>query len=979
MAADACPEEAVMAADTRPPAKRSTRKSTQQPSSTTAAATSTTTVTTGSSDDAQPPPPFISSQQTPEFLNSHPSIVDDLFATATRCRPQIRRSFTDLEKHSLIKIMQKLVMDIYTVKGNPDQRYYHLLLTIFTIFPVMYCQHRRGGRTGATHYATFLRKRYSECSFCSHAAKHLQLPQEERSTDDRSVEDRVESLARRGKTTLALNALAPSKMAQLTPEVLRQLQALHPRPSADYSKYKLIPSTFTHNVTSDQVKAALKTMSRAAPGLEGWSKEFMRIIIDDAGATVSNFLAEFISDYLNHRLPPSILQFVSSAFGFPLLKDATAVRPITIPCMLNKLAWKIVLLQVNYCPPQTSPQLGLGVKAGCQATALVIQQAINQGFLVIKYDASNCFNSISRAAMCEQLRKNPRYERLWSLIMLNYLQDTFTFYGDGSYIIKTEGINQGGPESSQLMVITTEDLAEQVKFLNIVFAQIIDDIHAIVHPDSFHRVAELNVSIEQYLLTKGLKLNKGKTAYLCQPSIQLPPPFARKDVNIWEVLGAPVLLNPRATTAVCDHLIDIFDTKHAKHYAAMSDIGVRLHYQHLIFHTSTIPSIEYMIHSAWSCYRRGDLEPLFRHITKWYVENFFPPAVLPHVDYSFTEGSSPITQALLYSPVRAGGGLGLLSYELLFYRRMQILSDVVSYCSARFNWFDHNVLCPEEPVFLPPPLQPKGTKQPNSYDKLQHLWFEKVKSVPNLVHHKHWKSATDFRDTSWFKFPPEHKRQIIDDLSLRWSLCTTALVSQSTTHKCDSKALPRSAECNTASGYIDHIQHCPKCANMQFTHRHNTINYAIQRVLRKHGIAYTVEPKGLPVVEDANTNINRPNGPDGLLTTTRDVCAVELHCSHARIFHSPGDTNTPLFHAANRKNTKYNKFEDTYEISKMIFTVSTGGVIAKKTLDYIEEYWKQMADNGGRGMIFELRREISFVTARALGTVSRFLAIKKVQ
>ena len=94
-----------------------------------------------------------------------------ILSHAVSFRRSIRRSFSDQDKYLLFGIMSNLIAAINVSVDSPSNR--NLYTAIFTIFPILYCQRRRGGAAENQQYTHFLRKRYSELNFHLHAERFL--------------------------------------------------------------------------------------------------------------------------------------------------------------------------------------------------------------------------------------------------------------------------------------------------------------------------------------------------------------------------------------------------------------------------------------------------------------------------------------------------------------------------------------------------------------------------------------------------------------------------------------------------------------------------------------------------------------------------------------------------------------------------------------------------------------------------------------
>ena len=203
-------------------------------------------------------------------------------------------------------------------------------------------------------------------------AEAVQVPFPQSPLTDEGLKRRIEALARKGKASQALDALKPDKLAPTSnPEVMEALQKVHPsahddvkyndlnqfcprdpdgRPLPEYfNKSNLVGTIYTRN---DILLAIRKMKRHAAPGLSGWTQELFVPLLKDSTAAIQDFLVTYINQYMSLELPGLSQHFSSNSFLFAFWKveAAKTVRPIAIPCFLNKLAWKIGLANTKGDP-----------------------------------------------------------------------------------------------------------------------------------------------------------------------------------------------------------------------------------------------------------------------------------------------------------------------------------------------------------------------------------------------------------------------------------------------------------------------------------------------------------------------------------------------------------------------------------------------------------------------------------------------------
>jgi hypothetical protein len=484
------------------------------------------------------------------------TLVERLFTYVKSHRRPIKRWFADSDKYFLHRLFGSLITLISaTPHGTPE---YEFLMAVVTVFPCIYCQVRRGGDTDKSKYSRFLRKRCEDPDFTAHVKYFIEQKDDEKPTADlRTTKDRVEQYARKGKASAALSALDESRIAPPSEEVTAGLQKLHPAPppDADYSDYYPTkkagaPGNATYfdkpNLVQPFDKADLliqiRTMkSHAAPSLSGWTKEFFSILLHEGSYGAAEFLPHYMSLYANLALPKVVLSFLNNSFLFglykavpdPKSKAPPALRPVAIPCFLNKLVWRCCLHGIDRTPQHEQTQLGDGTKAGCQAVSFAIQSALAQGKIVVLLDCSNAFNTIHRDEFLRPLFDDVRYKRIWPLLYLNYQQPCYLVTADGQCVIAAQGTRQGSVEGSFVFCKGIANIIHCPRNPpdtdGVDYAMIVDDIATIVDPDEAEFLFDTIDRMRHSLSTRGLVLNLGKTKILCNPSIVIPRQLA--DIN----------------------------------------------------------------------------------------------------------------------------------------------------------------------------------------------------------------------------------------------------------------------------------------------------------------------------------------------------------------------------------------------------------------------------------------------------------------
>jgi hypothetical protein len=1005
-------------------------------------------------DDLSQPPAFSQQRQQARAENILSSQANNenqlarlLICTLRKNKRPVRTSFSDHEYRHLVQILDNLVTLINTASSmttsNDDLDFYYIM---FTVFPVIYCTRRRGGDKDRNAYISFLRKRSENKNFFQHAIWYISSfdsnvdadpeadevpstppddPPPTQAMSAESLKRRVEMLARKGKASQALDALQPGKIAPTSrQDVLVALQKLHPRAPegvnyGDTNRFcprdpdgKPVHNFFdkgnliTRVYTKSDILLAVRNMKRhAAPGLSGWTRELFVPLLKDSTSAVTDFLVTYFNKYLSLDLPFLSQHFSSNSFLFALWKVEAelTLRPLAIPCFINKLAWKLGLAKTKGKPETLVDQFGTGRPNGCQTITMAMQTALYMGKICLQVDVSCAFNFISRSKFLDQVYADPGYKDIWPLVHLNYQHPSDLVTAEGHTIMSCDGTFQGSTEATFAYSLATSDFRQTVQRLrpndadDKAYGIFIDDTNVIMEPTAAN-IVNINTFIDTLgvaLAEYGLTMNLSKTKIWCPPSIKLP---LRPELQQYLVRQEAKCLGGRISIArdLAPHVMTVVAsliTEKLDLYEKFDSCDTSLHLQHFIFQVSTVPAIDFLLCNSWSLTEQHHFTDIYKSIHQWYAAKFLGAATGEGLKLDAKSGL--ITQAQLEKPAGAsGGGLGLPSFIMLFHRRAGACAH-----APQFPWLRewettlHDEL---KPVFLPehpcPPERPGdriSTIQVVTYwwhHYVQHELYpidgnDAAANTANKHRRAHHNNVKLWSDTRWLRLPPERYCHTIHAATFKATLGALAMYAPNfkLPDNCISKTVPNRKDCLTQADFVDHILHCSGCVGAVLIKKHNSVNYAIQKVLSSYNMGYTLEPNGLPKT-DADVGSKRKYcGPDGLLTTDDGLTAVELHCSHARLWYNPKSSNYDSVRTArNNKVDDYKNFETKYPgVSVQIFTVSTGGVIHPDTIKFIKNTWLPLARNSGRGLLRALTVEIWFAIARAVGSAVQIARIRK--
>jgi hypothetical protein len=475
-----------------------------------------------------------------------------------------------------------------------------------------------------------------------------------------------------------------------------------------------------------------------------------------------------------------------------------------------------------------------------------------------------------------------------------------------------------------------------------VYLSIVDDIFMIVPKSGEHYLADKIKGLFGYVQSKGLRPNNEKISVYCHEATKLllrqPTLQAIGEMGLFvkttsfEALGGLVSYEQPSCVEIINQkmkaILEPFSHPEMK--------NVSLHLQHFLFQSATIPAIEYFLINT-PAITDVNLDFFCDALAKWYLAKFGEqtPATL-----------TPLTKALLCSPICAGGGLGIPSSFTIKERRKLLGDKIDSYKSLLPpNHQSHSPLhYPEEQK-----KSDEARRKASKARTVQYLDDIMVDSLEDPLDKRRWKEHA-VRDTRWFKVSPSRKAWLFDDALFKTTISLfTATVRTATIKSCSSTVLPNFKHVNDSISFMDHVLHCAACAGPHLTRRHNAVNDAIRRTLKFHGVHYTMEPKGLFVVDPDQPRIfKHADGPDGLLLTEDGYTVVEIHCTHQkwRNYNATHKHLSDIKYQRMGKQRKYAAFlEINPEISLHLLSFSSFGLLLVGA-DIIKNKWKPLTDAG---------------------------------
>ena len=142
--------------------------------------------------------------------------------------------------------------------------------------------------------------------------------------------------------------------------------------------------------------------------------EHVKAVISDRNAGTAAEALDLITKFVNVSiavyLPPELQEFICGGRLIPLNKKDQGIRPVVVGEFFRSLVSKLALKEVEGQLLALQPaQIGVGGKGPViQAAILCVKSWLAEmqpGELLLKVDISNAYNSISRTACLEGVKK----------------------------------------------------------------------------------------------------------------------------------------------------------------------------------------------------------------------------------------------------------------------------------------------------------------------------------------------------------------------------------------------------------------------------------------------------------------------------------------------------------------------------------------------------------------------------------------------
>ena len=362
---------------------------------------------------------------------------------------------------------------------------------------------------------------------------------------------RATLLAQEGQFGKAAKALVSKGLDFNSPEVLRNMTALHP-PSPPPPPSPT-PSVTPYTFTSAEVLEALHSFHSLSAGGPSASRaaHFRGAIASDRGNTLLSTMTRVINFLAAGKAPSFIAPFLCGGNLFAALKKAGGHRPIAVGETLRRWAAKCVAKKAtsetaSYLSPL---QLGVGVKGGAEAIIHAANALFHNNDIpdddkwTLQVDFANAFNGISRETMLKEIHQHCPKAAAWADFC--YGSHSHLFFSQ-SRLSSQSGCHQGDPLASLFFSLVLHPILLSLRsqfptlLLNVAY---LDDVTLIGNRANLQGAYDL---LKEEGARVGLSLNPSKslvhTGSSLDPSVTDPLDrgVPRAADAGYQLLGAPV-------------------------------------------------------------------------------------------------------------------------------------------------------------------------------------------------------------------------------------------------------------------------------------------------------------------------------------------------------------------------------------------------------------------------------------------------------
>jgi Reverse transcriptase (RNA-dependent DNA polymerase) len=326
-------------------------------------------------------------------------------------------------------------------------------------------------RSGKGHtLSSIIKKRFSDIrSTDAKAAEFLPHHNSSKSHKTNSLANLISSKMEDGDVSGAIRLLySEDKPVYDSSEVYGKLVDRHPQVNYVRRPFKDPHPTSALQVTEKDIDKAIRSFpAGSSGGPDGLRPKHILDLINckSAGKSLLTSITSFVNMLLDGKCHPDVIPILFGGNLTALVKKSGGIRPIAVGYTWRRIAAKcanayaIGLLNTYFAPIQ----LGVGVSGGCEAAVHATRRFVESmpdGYVLVKLDFSNAFNSIHRDVMLDSVYN--AVPEIYKFCYLSYAQPSVLRYGCWS-ISSEEGSQQGDPLGPLLFCLALHPLLQSLR------------------------------------------------------------------------------------------------------------------------------------------------------------------------------------------------------------------------------------------------------------------------------------------------------------------------------------------------------------------------------------------------------------------------------------------------------------------------------------------------------------------------------------
>lgn len=263
------------------------------------------------------------------------------------------------------------------------------------------------------------------------------------------------------------------------------------------------------NISGREVRRALGKINRqSATSIDGWSKDLLSCVVQHH-PNAADDIAAICNILISQPLSPLLVDILRAARLVGVPKRQGGIRPIAIANLWLKLLGTIAMDRDGGRPSRH--QYAINTPKGCEVIIHQVLKSLRDlgdGYVAVKCDLTNAFNSIKRKVVNEQLRSHDTMlQQYWRLAYGG--PSPLVVFGPGTHttLNMSEGVRQGDSTSTFFFCIAIDPALTKIaeRFKAWMFC---DDLTLVIRREE---VDEAVAYVTQCFAEIGLTVNPSKT------------------------------------------------------------------------------------------------------------------------------------------------------------------------------------------------------------------------------------------------------------------------------------------------------------------------------------------------------------------------------------------------------------------------------------------------------------------------------------